>query len=256
MSFFNKALASLGLGAAKVDTKLHNDKFMIGEEVKGVIEISGGNVEQPIDEIYLSVVTTYIKEADDKKYTQTSVIGKFRVLEKLTIAPNEKREVPFSFSLPFDTPITIGKTRVWIHTGLDIKNAIDPTDKDFITVEPSPLVQSVFQAAQDLGFKLREAECIEAPRYLRGKLPFVQEFEFIPTSGEFRGKLDELEIVFLPKTESALDVLMQIDRKAKGLSSLFAEALEMDESNVRLSITTQDIPSMKAKLFDVIKRYS
>ncbi|MFZ3587669.1 sporulation protein [Bacillus sp. DJP31] len=256
MSFFNKVLASVGIGSAKVDTKLYKERYVVGEEVKGIVEITGGNLEQPIDEIYLSLATTYIKESDDKKYTQTGVINKFRVLEKLTIAPNEVREIPFSFNLPLNTPLSMGRTRIWIQTGLDIKNAIDPSDKDFIEVTPLPLVASVLTAVSELGFRLREVECEEAPRYLRGSHLFVQEFEFVPTGGAFRGKLDELELTFFPKSESTVEIIMQVDRRARGLGGLFSEALAMDESNVRLTVNENDIPTMGNKIFDVIKRYS
>lgn len=256
MSIFNKVLASVGIGAAKVDTKLSKSQFVIGEEITGVVEITGGNVEQPIDEIYLSLLTQYVKESDDKKYLQTGVIGKFRVLEKHTILPNEKKEIPFSITLPLTTPVTQGKTRVWIQTGLDIKNAIDPTDKDYIEVQPLPIMSAVLQSVQELGFRLREVECEEAPRYLRGAQVFVQEFEFVPTSGAFRGKLDELEIVFKPKTKTDVDLYLQIDRKARGLGSLLAEALEMDESNVKVSVSQTDIPTLTSTLIEVIKRYT
>jgi sporulation-control protein len=221
-----------------------------------VVEIKGGSTSQPIDEIYLSLMTTYIKESDDKKYTQTGVIGKFRILEKVTIEPNETKEIPFSIALPYDTPLTVGRSRTWIHTGLDIKNAVDPTDKDFIEVLPSPLIQSVLSSVHEIGFRIREVECKEAPRYLRGRLPFIQEFEFVPTSGQYRSKLDELEITFLSVTESSVNVLVQVDRRARGLGSLFAEALNMDESHVKLSLTTNDIPNMSNKMKAVIERYS
>ncbi|MBM6619496.1 sporulation protein [Bacillus suaedaesalsae] len=256
MSLFNKVLASIGIGGAKVDTKLHKGTYSAGEAVQGVVEITGGNTEQPIDEIYLSVMTTYIKEVDDNKFTQTGTVGKFRVLDKLTIGPNEKKEIPFSFDLPYDTPLTAGRTRVWIHTGLDIKNAVDPTDKDFITVTPSPLAHTVLQSVQELGFRIREAECIAAPRYLRGTLPFIQEFEFVPTSGSFRGKLDELEVTFLSASETRIDVLLQVDRRARGLGSLLSEALNMDESHIRLSFSASEMSTIKHKLQEVINRYS
>ncbi|WP_246941584.1 sporulation protein [Bacillus pinisoli] len=256
MSIFNKVLASVGIGAARVDTKLSKSQFVVGEEITGIIEVVGGNIEQPIDEIYLSLLTQYVKESDDKKYLQTAVIGKYKVLENFTISPNEKKEIPFTFTLPFITPVTQGKTRVWIHTGLDIKNAIDPTDKDFIDVQPLMVMKAVLNSVQELGFRLREVECEESPRYLRASQAFVQEFEFIPTSGTFRGKLDELEVVFIPKSSSEVEVYLQVDRKARGLGSFLAEAFEMDESNVRLTVNQSDIPTMTSKLANVIKRYS
>ncbi len=85
---------------------------------------------------------------------------------------------------------------MWLHTGLDIKNAVDPTDEDYIRVQPNRMMNEVFRVMENLGFRLKEAECKEVAHYVRKNLPFVQEFEFVPTSGEFRGKLDEVEMIF------------------------------------------------------------
>ncbi|MDZ5474653.1 sporulation protein [Bacillus sp. 31A1R] len=256
MSFFNKVFASVGIGSAKVDTKLENEMVSPGEEVRGVVEIKGGNIEQKVDEIYLSLHTTYVKESDDKKYTVTGLVDKFRLTESFTIEPNETKSIPFSFQLPSDTPLSYGRTKIWVATGLDIKNAVDPTDKDYLKVVPNQLMTSVLNAVSDLGFRLREADCEEAPYRLRRRLPFVQEFEFVPSSGSYRGRLDELEIVFFPASKDEMDIYMQVDRKARGLGGFLAEALEMDETNVKLTVRTSDIPSMKQQLKTVIDRYS
>lgn len=217
MSLFNKMFASVGIGAATVDTKLEKDTYMPGETVKGVVEIKGGKVDQQIDEIYLALNTTYLKESDDRKYTVTATIDRFRITTPFTINVNEKREIPFTFQLPYDTPLSIGRSKVWVSTGLDIKGAVDPGDKDYLKVVPNPLMSAVFDAVDSLGFRIREADCEEAPRRLRGRLPFVQEFEFVPVSGSFRGRLDELEVVFFPAGNGGLDLMFQVDRKARGL---------------------------------------
>lgn len=256
VSFFNKVFASVGIGSAKVDTKLEKDSLTSGEQVKGVVEIQGGNVEQKVDEIYLSLHTTYIKESDDKKYTVSATIDRFRLNDSFTILPNERKEIPFSFQLPSDTPISLGRTKIWVQTGLDIKNAVDPTDKDYIRVLPNTLMSEVFRAVEDLGFRMREADCQEAPYRLRKRLPFIQEFEFVPTSGRFRGKLDELELVFQPNSNDLIDIYLQVDRKARGLGGFLSEALEMDETNVKVTVSTSDIPSLRTKLENVIQKYS
>jgi sporulation-control protein len=256
MAFFNKVLASVGIGAAKVDTKLASGQFTAGQQLTGVVEITGGNVAQEIGEIYVSLLTTFVKEANDKKYIDTGVIEKYRVSEKLTIQPNEVKEIPLNIILPIDMPITAGKTKVWLQTGLDIKNAVDPSDKDFINILPLKLIQEVLDAVKDLGFHLREVECEAASRKNRVRFPFVQEFEFVPRNGIFRGKLDELELVFSPKSETAVDVFMQIDRRARGLGSFLAEAMEMDETSVRIAITTADLPILRNQLVEVIQRYT
>lgn len=256
MSFFNKVFASVGIGSAAVDTKLERDTYMPGETVKGVVEIKGGKVEQQVDEIYLTLNTTYLKESDDKKYTVTAAIERFRLTTPFVIRANEKKDIPFTFQLPFDTPLSIGRSKIWVTTGLDIKGGVDPSDKDYLKVVPNPLMSEVFNAIDNLGFRIREADCEEAPRRLRGRLPFVQEFEFVPTSGQFRGRLDELEVVFFPTGNDSLDIMFQVDRRARGLSGLFSEAIGADETNVRLSVSNADIPNLQQKIQSVIQRYA
>ena len=256
MSFFDKVFASVGIGSAAVDTKLERDSYMPGETVKGVVEIRGGKVEQQVDDIYLALNTTYLKESDDKKYTVTATIDRFRITSPFVIGKNERKEIPFSFQLPLDTPLSIGKSKIWVTTGLDIKNAVDPGDKDYLQVVPNPLMNAVFSAIDSLGFRLREADCEQAPRHLRGRLPFVQEFEYVPTSGPFRGRLDELELVFRPAGNNGLELLLQVDRRARGLGGLFAEAAGMDETNVRLTVTAADIPNLQQQIHSVIQRFS
>lgn len=256
MSMFNKFLASMGMGSARVDTKLERSTYIPGDKVVGVVEINGGSVDQQIDEIYLSLHTTYIKESNDKKFTSTATIEKIRINEPFSITKNEKKEIPFSFTLPLDTPLTYGRTKVWVSTGLDIKNAVDPKDDDYIQVHPTPLIHSAFLALTDLGFKLRNADCEHAPRHLRERVPYLQEFEFVPNSGEFRGKLDELEFTFFQKVVHEAEVLLEVDRRARGISGLFSEALNMDETKVRVTLSKQDMPHMKEKLAQVISRYA
>lgn len=256
MSFFNKVLASVGIGSAKVDTKLVQDTVTPGGEIRGAVEIRGGNVEQRIDAIYLALNTTYLKESDDKKYSVAGQIERFQIAESFNLQANERKEIPFSFFIPLDTPLSIGKSKVWVSTGLDIKNAVDPTDKDYLRVVPNELMESVFQAINNLGFRLREADCEYASSRFRGRLPFIQEFEFVPTSGPFRGRLDELEITFFPTSSSDIEIFMQVDRKARGLGSLLSEALNMDESHVRFSVSRADIPQMQQRIQSIIQQYS
>ncbi|XWN51803.1 sporulation protein [Anoxybacillus flavithermus] len=256
MGLFNKVLASIGIGAAKVDTKLHESHLLLGESVTGVVEVTGGNIEQQIDDIYLSLCATYTKEVDDRKVTKQAIIEKWKIAQSFKIRAGEKKEFPFSFSLPLDTPITVGKTRVWLHTGLDIKNAVDPTDEDYIRVQPNRMMNEVFRVMENLGFRLKEAECKEAPYRIGKRLPFVQEFEFVPVRGEFHGKLDEVEIIFFAQGANAFELLIQVDRRARGLAGLFAEALDLDETFIRVTINEQHIQTLQTDLASLIRRYA
>ena len=256
MSFFNKVLASIGVGGAKVDTKLEKSEYVAGEIMNGKVEIFGGKLEQQVDSIFLTVYTTYIRESDDRKYTDVAPVIKHKINEPFVIGVGETKSIPFSIELPAETPITVGNTRVWVSTGLDIKNAVDPEDKDYIEVRPTRLAASILGEMENLGFRLRKAECEQASRKIRGRYPFVQEFEFVPTSGAFRGRLDELEVVFLTQSEQSAELLLEVDRRARGFGGFLSEALEMDESHVRLSIHASDVPNLHDKLKQVISRYA
>jgi len=256
MSIFNKLLATVGVGNAKVDTKLNNSTFIAGELISGVTEVVGGNASQSVDSIYLTVYTTYEREADDKKYTESIAIFSHKLNDPFNIGIGEKKVFPFSFSLPLITPVTMGKTRVWLQTGLEIKNAVDPGDKDMIEVRPNAFISAGLTAAQNLGFKLKKVDCEESPRAYRGITRFVQEFEFIATGGPFRGKFDEIEFTFIPKGLNHVELLIQVDRKVRGLSSLFSEALNMDESFIRFSLKEADLASLESRISQEIARYA
>lgn len=252
---FKKILSSVGIGSTKVDTQLSKAVYTAGETMEGVIVIEGGKTKQQIDEIYLFLMSTYIREVDDKTVNETAVLKKYKLVDSFIIAPNEVRRIPFHIALPFDVPITKGKTKVWIQTGLDIKMAVDPQDKDYIEVQPHPLVKAFLQTVNSLGFRLHEVECEEAPRVLRGKYPFVQEFEFKPISGLFKGKLDELEVIFFT-SEHEVEVILEIDRRARGFSGFLAEALDKDETLVRFTFTSHNIPTLSQALVNIINKYS
>ncbi|MDM5188543.1 sporulation protein [Bacillus sp. DX4.1] len=251
---FQKFLASVGIGNAKVDTVLEKEDYLVGEEIAGIVHITGGSVAQQIESIYLTLSTTYIREVDDKKTSATYDLERMRLTEPVTVQPNEKLEISFSFPMPIEAPLTFGMKTVWIHTGLDIKRSIDPSDRDYIQVLPNALLNSVLDGVKQLGFRLRQAECEELPRRLRTNIPFAQEFEFIPVSGQYYGKLDELELLILPRAYDRLDIVMEVDRKARGLAGLFSEVLDLDEKVIRFTVTREDIPTMQQKINSYISR--
>jgi len=239
-----------------VDTKLTKSSYDAGEIIRGEVEIYGGNIEQQIDSIYLTLDTTYMKEVDDRKYTSKAPIEHYRVSEPFINKPNERKSIPFSFQLPYDMPVTVGSTRVWIKTELDIRSGADSEDKDYIEIRPAGIAARVLNEVQNLGFTLRKAECEKASYRYRSKYPFIQEFEFVPMSGLYHGRLDELEIVFLSQSENNVDILMQVDRRARGFGGFLAEAFDADETHVRLSISSSDLPNLRQKLEQTISRYS
>ncbi|WP_404451290.1 sporulation protein [Virgibacillus necropolis] len=249
-----KWLASVGIGNAKVDTQLENEYLVPGEEVRGKVVIQGGNAEQEIDQINLFVMTEAIREVNDSKVHEKVKLDSFTVGNSFTIDAGENKELDFQFTLPIHTPPTIGKTKVWIQTGVDVPNAIDPNDRDYINVKPHRNMNVVIDAlTNELGFRMRKVEMEYSRRY-----NYVQEFEFLP-GNEFRRDLDELEAMFF-LNESRLEVILQVDRRAKGLGGLFAEALDMDENFVKIVFTNDEInagtSSVATQLRNTIGQFS
>ncbi|MGL4760908.1 MAG: sporulation protein [Sarcina sp.] len=253
MSFFKNAMATLGLGGAKVDTVLYTSEVIPSGTISGVIKIFGGKVEQNIKGIKLVVKTNYEKESDNKKITATANIQKELIKIDKTIFPKERLEVPFSFVLSKNCPISTYKHKVWVATELDIEKALDSSDGDNLNVIPSQKMQNIFNAFSQLGFRSRETENIQS-MFRLNNLPFVQEFEFVPSSGPLYGRLDEVELI-ISANESGFNLYLEIDRSGRTLGGFILEALSLDESKVKLNFSNyelEDIETIKNALFSII----
>lgn len=238
MSFFNKMLARVGVGAAKIDTVVEQREYYPNSEIRGVVYIQGGNVDQEVGNIYIEVMTQYIREEDDKKHHVNYTIAKHRVSERTTVKSNQKTEVPFSFILPPQTPLTLGNQKVWLHTGLDIEMSMDPTDQDYIVVRPHPYMDTVLEATELLGFRFKASSVEYASRAPFG-VPYVQEIEFYP-GPDFKGQITELELMMAFRGDG-LQVLVEVDRRGRGLGGFFASAFDMDERQAWLDLSAAEL---------------
>ncbi|MEZ8100996.1 sporulation protein [Vibrio bivalvicida] len=183
---FGKLKASLGIGAAKVDTVLESLSVFQGETLRGNVHIQGGDVEQQIDAINLKLCTEMKVESDESTSYQDFVLAKLEAVQPFVIQPNETKQVPFELSLDDETPITAlnaakNQCHVWLATTLDIDFAIDPKDRDFVEVKPLPVVAKVLSAIEQAGFGMVKADVEKG--FLRGgnfssKSGCYQEIEF------------------------------------------------------------------------------
>ncbi|MBF0242523.1 MAG: sporulation protein [Desulfamplus sp.] len=262
MSFFNKMLSKMGVGSTTVETELFNDIFIPGEPIKGKVTIRGGSVEQSIDSIYFKIKSTYedeieIKSGEDEdeiNITRTALILDDKVSEPFVINPDQVIKFDLDFKLPIFTPVTAGKTKTWVETGLDIKMALDPTDKDYINVKPHPLMQSVFNSAMELGLQMYKVVCEPAPRNMNMMVPFVQEFALKPVRGDFKRRLEEIELIFRPMSNGFM-VFMEIDLNARGLSGRFAKMMGTDEKMVRFPVNYDNLNTISMTLNDLIDKH-
>jgi len=245
MSIFNKIIASVGVGSAKVDTKIEKNYFMQGEVLDGVVEIVGGTTDQEIDSIILNLMTLYGHD-DSDRLTNTAVYS-HKVTEGFTISKGERKEIPFSFRIPLDTPITMRHPRthknvppVWIDTDLNIKNAVDSSDKDYISIEPTEVHEKIVDAVKANGFKFRQMENQKVPYGIKINRPFIQQFEFVPSFGKYHRKLDELEVYIL-QGEHETTIFFEVDKKSKGALSSLVEKLNLDEYRGSVTFNNEEI---------------
>ncbi|GBF05663.1 Gram-positive sporulation control protein Spo0M-like protein [Deinococcus aerius] len=213
MGFLKKMMAAVGVGGAAVDARVQNPAVRIGEDLTGVVVVRGGAIEQRIERLNLGLATRY--KSDDSYVTHTlfsqPVVGGFE------IRPGETREFPFRLTVPAGTPLTLPGTAVWLVTDADIAGAMDPGDNDPLQILPSREMEVVIAAADRLGFRLSSSEV----EYHHGRI--VQELSFRPPYGQYR--ISELEMMMFPAA-GGLDVILEVDRRATGLASLFTSEFE------------------------------
>lgn len=223
MSFFKQMMAGIGIGASKVDLVLPKSSIRQGERFTGKLIIYSGDVEQQVDEIYLNLVMQTKKE--DQHIVRT--VDQQRIAGGFVIpAGSPQQELTFEYQIPYDIPISGHKCRYHFQLGLDIKNALDPKDTEYLNIEPSLEMEAVLQGLSNLGFRQQHDS---------GELEgHFQKFEFVPT-GFMRGKLDEVEVIFR-RGPQGLTLFMEIDKKSRGLFGALAESMDIDERRVNLTI--------------------
>ncbi|MDW6002306.1 sporulation protein [Vibrio mangrovi] len=263
MSFLKKTLASFGIGAAKVDSVLQQEVLQPGQQANVTIHVYGGATEQEIDNIYVRLYCRYVDEEPvgdshghesqqrTKRVHRNYVLDQWILPYAFTIHSGETRDFQVELNVPWNTPITIGDAKVWLETGLDISQAVDPADKDEITVRPEPMLDAVFSAFESQGFRIRQVECEAAGGF---ELPFVQEFEFVPTTGPYHGRWREVEVVAY-RTEEALELWFEIDRHQRGIGGMLSHLLGSGELKRRLSIpVTTPVDEVASLMFDFLEQ--
>ena len=219
---FKKILASVGIGAATVDTQLESEQLMPGERFNAQILIKGGDVAQDISGLALALMTQAEVETDEGEHHENIALQSWKLSESFTLQPGEEKVIPFSGVIHPETPLTqlhcsYNKSRVWLKTGLEIDLALDAGDKDFIAVQPTPSMARFLQAMDQCGYNLSSADVEKG--YLNGdgfrsSTGCYQELEFRP-SGFSRFAVKEVEVSFVPGA-GVTHALIEIDRTFRG----------------------------------------
>ncbi|USD38742.1 MULTISPECIES: sporulation protein [Ferrimonas] len=219
---FKKLLASVGIGAAKVDTQLDDAVLMPGQPFSATIVIQGGDVDQQISGLTLTLMTEVKTEVDDHTTYQHMALDSWSLSDTMTIEAGATYELPFQANLHPETPLTgIGgrrnRSRVWLQTGLEVDMAIDPSDKDMLLVEPVPAMQTLLDAMEQSGYRLQKVDVERG--HLNGQgfssvSGAYQELEFVPSGLSLFG-VKEVEISFVPQGQQ-MHALIEVDRSFRG----------------------------------------
>ncbi|MFH6952774.1 sporulation protein [Pseudoalteromonas sp. XMcav1-K] len=215
---FKKVLASIGIGAAKVDTVLHTEHLLPGQKFSAEVIITAGDVEQDISGLELALMTKVKAESDEGEYFADHVLDKWSIVDQRTLQPGEELRIPFEARLHSETPITeisqgINQSVVWIATGLNIDFALDATDRDPVYVYPNEAVKTFMLAMEKLGYKLVKSDVEKG--YLRtsnfnSTSGCYQELEYKPAGLKVFGP-KEVELSFVPEALKT-HVLIEVDR--------------------------------------------
>lgn len=242
-------LRAFGVGGPTIDAVLDTDRVQPGGPLSGTLHIRGGDPSQVAQKATLELVARVEKKMGDEEYQADEVIAGVSIPGPIQLGRDYS--FPFRMDLPPHTPVTTlgGRNMVWLRSGLDVPWAMDPSDKDALQVYPNPAQTSVLQAMESLGFRLYKVD-IDARSSWFGR-KWVQEFEFRP-GGHGRSRYDEVELVFEGQHGHQVDLMLQLDRSARGFGGFLMEISGTDESWHRVTVDGSSPQAAAASLSRVI----
>ena len=222
---FKKMMASMGAGGAKVETTLQTPSVYPGGVVQGLIDITGGSVEQMIEYVAVSLTARVEVESGDSEYDSMVSFHQHKLTGSFKLDENQKHQLPFQLQVPWETPFNViggqqlPKCFVGVRTELEIARSVDKTDVDPIAVYALPAHERLLAAFTQLGFRFTGAD-FEQGRVTGSQLPFYQEIEFAP-SPQFASSINELEVTFVSRATD-FDVIIEADKRG----GLFTEGTD------------------------------
>ncbi len=222
---FKKVLASIGIGGAKVDTIINSEQVQPGGILPITVVIEAGDAEQDISGLQLNLMARTKYEDDNGEGYRNQVLQTWTINQQLLLKPGDKHHVPMELQLHSETPITHlpcrnNQSQVWLETGLEVDLAIDPSDRDPLSIAPTRTMITCMEAMERCGLRMVKAD-IEFGT-LRGNgfastIGCYQELEYRPESRLTR--LNEVELSFITRS-GVTHLFIEVDRKMRGDSYL------------------------------------
>ncbi|MEU6913846.1 sporulation protein [Streptomyces olindensis] len=219
---FKRLLGALGVGGPTVDTVLDPGPVRPGGTLTGQVHLVGGKADFDIEHITLELVAQVEAEHEGGESEGVVAFDRFTVGGGFRLAEGERRSLPFSVTLPWETPVTelhgqsLGVV-LGVRTELSVAGAKDKGDLDQLTVAPLPAQEAVLEALGGLGFGFRSAD-LEYGRIggTGQRLPFYQEIELVP-SPAYAQQVNEVELTFLADP-GGMEVVLEADKRGGFLS--------------------------------------
>jgi sporulation-control protein len=220
---FKRLLGSLGVGGPTVDTVLDPAPVHPGGTLTGQVQLQGGNADFDIEYITLELVARVEAEHEEGESEGVVTFDRLTVGGGFRLGEGEVRSVPFSVTLPWETPITelygqgLGIV-LGVRTELSVAGAKDKGDLDQLNVTPLPAQEAILEALGQLGFGFKSADLEYG--HIRGtgqQLPFYQEIELAPAP-HYAHQVNEIELTFLANP-GGLEVVLEADKRG----GLFSE---------------------------------
>ena len=219
---FKKLKARVTGGGTTVETTLRDPNVRPGGQVEGEIHIVGGDVEQDIDYLAVSLTARVEVETEDSEYDANVSFAEKRVTDRWELRPGDEQRFPFTLEVPIETPFntyggqTLPRVSIGVRTELEIARSVDRGDVDPLQIHPLPAQERIVDAFLRLGFRVKGVD-LERGTIAGGTLPFYQEIELTPPQ-QYRSQLNELELTFVSRHD-ATDVILEADKRG----GLFSE---------------------------------
>ena len=211
---FKKMMRAFGVGGPSVDTVLANPNTRPGLTLGGQVQVVGGDHDVTVEHLALALVTRVESEHGDGlvEFCRVPIAGGFQ------LAKGERRDIPFSFPVPWETPVTDVYNRrlpgmtMGLRTELAVAKAVDKGDLDEVAVHPLPAQERILDAFAALGFRFARADLEHGAIHgLLQELPFYQEIEFYPPP-HLAGAINEVELTFVADP-SGVEVVLEFDKR-------------------------------------------
>jgi len=211
---FKKMMRAFGVGGPSVDTVLANPNTRPGLALDGQVRILGGDHDVTVERVVLGLVTRVEHEHADGlvEFHRLPVAGAF------PLRAGEQRDLPFSFPVPWETPITdvygqrLHGMTMGLRTELSVAKAVDKGDLDEVAVHPLPAQERILEAFAQLGFRFARADLERGVIHgVHQQLPFYQEIEFHPAP-QYAGAINEVEVTFIADP-SGVEVVLEFDKR-------------------------------------------